>query len=170
MLNIIVACTDKENVIGKDNKLPWNLPEDLQHFKEITMGKTIVMGRKTFESLPKVLPGRHHIVLTRNSDYKVNNPNVEVVTGNINNIFKKMKYSEDEYFIIGGAEIYKTGIKFADKIYLTRIYEHIAGDAYFPKIEDKFWNKSCMSQIIVSKQSGIIFGYEEYYRRTNKRC
>ena len=168
MLNIIVACTDKENVIGKDNKLPWNLPEDLQHFKEITMGKTIVMGRKTFESLPKVLPGRHHIVLTRNRKYKVNNPNVEVVTGNINNIFKKMKYSEDEYFIIGGAEIYKIGIKFADKIFLTRIYEHIEGDAYFPTINDKYWNISSMSQIIVSKQTGIIFSYEEYCRRTNR--
>ena len=168
MLNIIVACTDKENVIGKDNKLPWNLPEDLQHFKEITMGKTIVMGRKTFESLPKVLPGRHHIVLTRNQNYKVNNPNVEVVTGNINNIFKKMKYSEDEYFIIGGAEIYKIGIKFADKIFLTRIYENIEGDAYFPTINDKYWNISSMSQIIVSKQTGIIFSYEEYCRRTNR--
>ena len=168
MLNIIVACTDKENVIGKDNKLPWNLPEDLQHFKEITMGKTIVMGRKTFESLPKVLPGRHHIVLTRNQNYKVNNPNVEVVTGNINNIFKKMKYSEDEYFIIGGAEIYKIGIKFADKIFLTRIYEHIEGDAYFPTINDKYWNISSMSQIIVSKQTGLIFSYEEYCRRTNR--
>lgn len=168
MLNIIVACTDKENVIGKDNKLPWHLPEDLQHFKEITMGKTIVMGRKTFESLPKVLPGRHHIVLTRNQNYKVNNPNVEVVTGNINNIFKKMKYSENEYFIIGGAEIYKSGIKFADKIYLTRIYENIEGDAYFPTIEDKYWNISSMSQIIVSKQTGIIFSYEEYCRRTNR--
>ena len=168
MLNIIVACTDKENVIGKDNKLPWNLPEDLQHFKEITMGKTIVMGRKTFESLPKVLPGRHHIVLTRNREYKVNNPNVEIVTGNINNIFKKMKYSEDEYFIIGGAEIYKTGIKFADKIYLTRIYENIEGDAYFPTIDDKYWNISSMSQIIVSKQTGLIFSYEEYCRRTNR--
>ena len=168
MLNIIVACTDKENVIGKDNKLPWNLPEDLQHFKEITMGKIIVMGRKTFESLPKVLPGRHHIVLTRNQNYKVNNPNVEVVTGNINNIFKKMKYSEDEYFIIGGAEIYKIGIKFADKIYLTRIYEHIEGDAYFPMINDKYWNISSMSQIIVSKQTGLIFSYEEYCRRTNR--
>ena len=168
MLNIIVACTDKENVIGKDNKLPWNLPEDLQHFKEITMGKTIVMGRKTFESLPKVLPGRHHIVLTRNRENKVNNPNVEAVTGNINNIFKKMKYSEDEYFIIGGAEIYKIGIKFADKIYLTRIYEHIEGDAYFPTINDKYWNISSMSQIIVSKQTGLIFSYEEYCRRTNR--
>ena len=168
MLNIIVACTDKENVIGKDNKLPWNLPEDLQHFKEITMGKTIVMGRKTFESLPKVLPGRHHIVLTRNQNYKVNNPNVEIVTGNINNIFKKMKYSEDEYFIIGGAEIYKIGIKFADKIFLTRIYENIEGDAYFPMINDKYWNISSMSQIIVSKQTGIIFSYEEYCRRTNR--
>lgn len=168
MLNIIVACTDKEKVIGKDNKLPWDLPEDLQHFKEITMGKTIVMGRKTFESLPKVLPGRHHIVLTRNQNYKVNNPNVEVVTGNINNIFKKMKYSEDEYFIIGGTEIYKIGIKFADKIFLTRIYEHIEGDAYFPMINDKYWNISSMSQIIVSKQTGLIFSYEEYCRRTNR--
>lgn len=168
MLNIIVACTDKENVIGKDNKLPWNLPEDLQHFKEITMGKTIVMGRKTFESLPKVLPGRHHIVLTRNQNYKVNNPKVEVVVGNINNIFKKMKYSENEYFIIGGAEIYKAGIKFADKIFLTRIYENIEGDVYFPTIDDKYWNISCMSQVIVSKQTGLIFRYEEYCRRIKR--
>ena len=79
-----------------------------------------------------------------------------------------MKYSEDEYFIIGGAEIYKIGIKFADKIYLTRIYEHIEGDAYFPTINDKYWNISSMSQIIVSKQTGLIFSYEEYCRRTNR--
>lgn len=164
MLNIIVACTDKENVIGKDNKLPWNLPEDLQHFKEITMGKTIVMGRKTFESLPKVLPGRHHIVLTRNREYKVNNPNVEVVIGNINNIFKKMKYSEEEYFIIGGAEIYKIAIKFADKIYLTRIYERIEGDTYFPNLSSKYWIIENNSDFKVSKITGIVYTFEEYIR------
>lgn len=164
MLNIIVACTDNENVIGKDNKLPWNLPEDLQHFKEITMGKTIVMGRKTFESLPKVLPGRHHIVLTRNQNYKVNDPNVEVVTGNINNIFKKMKYSENEYFIIGGAEIYKTGIKFADKIFLTRIYENIEGDTHFPNLSNKYWIIKNNSDIKVSKITGIVYAFEEYIR------
>ena len=103
MLSIIAAISDN-NVIGKDNKLLWHLPEDLKRFKELTTGHTIIMGRKTFESLGKVLPDRKHIIITRDTNYKVDDENVEI----INEINELEKYINDdkEYFVIGGAIIY----------------------------------------------------------------
>ena len=103
MLSIIVAVA-KNNVIGKDNKLIWHLPEDLKRFKRITTGHTIIMGRKTFESLGRVLPNRKHIVLSKDKDFKVDDENVQV----INDISLLGEYisSEEENFVIGGASIY----------------------------------------------------------------
>ena len=112
MLSIIVAMA-KNNVIGKDNKLIWNLPDDLKRFKELTTGKNIIMGRKTFESLGRVLPNRKHIVLTKNKNWHYESDQVEVV----NDIKDISKYIEDnnENFVIGGAEIYKMLIQYAKK-------------------------------------------------------
>ena len=137
MLNIIVACTDKENVIGKDNKLPWNLPEDLQHFKEITMGKTIVMGRKTFESFGRALPERLNIVITHNTD-KISTDYVIYVNSlkDAYNVCLNNRFSK--CFVIGGESIFKDAIFDADEIILTRILKKIKGDTYFPKIPRKF--------------------------------
>ena len=136
MLSIIVAISEN-NVIGKDNKLLWHLPEDLKRFKELTTGHTIIMGRKTFESLGGILPNRKHIVITRDTNYKVENNNVEIM----NDIQEIDKYVNDneENFVIGGAIIYSQLIKKAQKMYITKIYKKFHGDAFFTKIDNNEW-------------------------------
>lgn len=145
MLSIIAAISEN-NVIGKDNKLLWHLPEDLKRFKTLTTGHTIIMGRKTFESLGKVLPNRKHIILTRDMNYRVDNEAVEI----IHDISEVQNYIEDkeENFIIGGAIIYSQLIDKAQKMYITMIHKKYDGDAYFPKIKEEEWK-------IVEKEQGI---------------
>ena len=163
MLSIIVAYTDKDRVIGLNGELPWKLPEDLNFFRQTTMNHTIIMGRKTFESLPKVLPGRKHIVLTRDKSYTVDDEMVEV-EHNLDKVFKKLKYDKDEHFVIGGAEIYDYAIKYANKIYATVLYEKIDGDAHFPEVSDKYWIRDTASVIHVSK-TGIVYSFLTYRRK-----
>ena len=146
MLSIIVALAEN-NVIGKDNKLLWRLPADLNRFKEITMGNTIIMGRKTFQSLPKVLPGRKHIVLTKDKNFHVEDENVLIVYS-IENLIASIS-SEVENFIIGGGEIYKALMPYADKLYLTKVEESFQGDTFFPEIIKGQWK-------IISETEGIV--------------
>lgn len=136
MISIIAAISDN-NVIGKDNKLPWHLPGDLKRFKELTIGHVIIMGRKTFESLGKVLPDRKHIVLTRDLGYKVEDENVEIV--NEINELEKYIVSEEENFVIGGAIMYRQLIDKVNKMYITRVHEKFDGDSYFPIINEQEW-------------------------------
>ena len=138
MLSIIVAKA-KNNIIGKDNKLIWNLPADLKRFKEITTGHVIIMGRKTFESLGRILPNRKHVVFTQNLDFKVKNENVEVV----HSLLEIQQYieSEEECFVIGGAMIYNLLMPYVDKIYLTQINKEFNGDAFFPRIDETKWKE-----------------------------
>ena len=133
MLSIIVA-KSKNNVIGKNNKLIWHIPDDLKRFKTLTTGHTIIMGRKTFESIGRVLPNRIHIVLTRDKNYKINNENVQVVT-DISEIDKFIN-DKNENFVIGGESIYKALIDKCQKLYITQINQDFDGDAYFPEIND----------------------------------
>lgn len=138
MLSFVVA-VGNNNVIGKDNSLAWNLPDDLKRFKEITMSKskTMIMGRKTFEALPKILPERKHIIITRNKNYKIDNKSVEV----LNDIDDLKPYieSDKEYFVIGGGEIFSQLLPFTKKIYLTRIYNDFHGDTFFPSLNKLQW-------------------------------
>ena len=136
MLSIIVAIA-KNNAIGKDNKLIWSLPADLKRFKELTWGKTIIMGRNTFESLGRVLPNRKHIVLSKNKELKIDDENVLV----INDISKINEYieSEEEVFVIGGETIYKMLMPYANKMYITKIEEEFEADTFFPMIDEKKW-------------------------------
>ncbi len=137
MLSIIVA-KSKNNAIGKDNKLLWKIPDDLKRFKELTINHTIIMGRKTFESLGRVLPNRYHIVLTRDPNYKVNDENVKIV----NDVSEIDKYIDDnnENFVIGGAQIYSTLISKCEKMYVTQIEKDFVGDGYFPIIKENEWD------------------------------
>lgn len=145
MLSTIVAIANN-NVIGKDNKLIWHLPEDLKRFKQITTGKNIIMGRKTFESLGRVLPNRKHVILCNDMEMNVEDENVEI----LEDISMLDKYIQDteEHFIIGGATIYKLLMPKANKIYLTLIHEKFDGDVYFPEISDEEWK-------IVDRTAGI---------------
>lgn len=146
MLSIIVA-TANNNVIGKDNKLIWHLPNDLKYFKELTTGKTIIMGRKTFESLPNILPNRKHVVLTRDENYKVDDERVEIIYS-VEEL-NKFKNSSEEHFIIGGAEVYKLLMPIAEKLYITKIDETFEGDAFFPQVDEKDW-------VVVDKKTGVV--------------
>ena len=145
MLSLIVAVA-KNNVIGKDNSLIWHLPADLKRFKEITSGKTIIMGRKTFESLGRILPKRKHVVLCKSGILQIEDERVEI----IKSIEELDKYINDEkeHFVIGGATIYKLLFDKISKMYITRINENFEGDAFFPQFDEKEW-------IITEKIQGI---------------
>ena len=139
MLSIIVAKA-KNNAIGKDNQLLWHLSDDLKRFKTLTTGHTIIMGRKTFESLGRVLPNRKHIVFTQNPDFKVDNENVEVV----HSMLQIQEYieNEEEAFVIGGAIIYNLLMPYVKKMYITEIDKEFDGDAFFPRIDETKWKES----------------------------
>ena len=142
MLSIIVA-VGNNNVIGFKNKMPWHIPEDLKYFKEKTMGKTVIMGRKTLESIGKPLSGRKNVVVTKDKDYLPIFSNVEIV----HDFSEIMPYIDDENenFIIGGAEIYKRFLPFSKYLYITRIYKDFEGNKYFEEINDEW--------VLVSKSS-----------------
>ena len=131
----IIAAVSTNNVIGFNNKLIWNIPNDLKRFKELTLGHSVIMGRKTFESLPNPLPKRRNIIITKNKDYS--RDGIEV-TSNIEDAIDLCK-GDSQPFIIGGGEIYSQTIEIVDKIELTRVYKDYQGDAFFPDIpRDKF--------------------------------
>ena len=133
----LIAAASENNVIGKDNKLIWHLSDDLKHFKELTKGHFVIMGRKTFESMPKALPNRTNVVITRKLDYKAENAIV------VNSLDQALKHAENDNqpFIIGGGEIYKLAIEDADRIELTRVHTSIEGDAFFPEINYNLWEE-----------------------------
>ncbi len=138
MLSIVVAKA-KNNIIGKDNKLLWHLSDDLKRFRALTEEHAIIMGRKTFESLGKVLPNRKHIVFSNNPDFKVNDENVEVV----HSLLQIQEYieSEGEAFVIGGAMMYNFLMPYVSKMYVTEIEKEFEGDTFFPRIDDKKWKE-----------------------------
>lgn len=136
MLSIIVAKA-KNNIIGKDNALIWHLPEDLKRFKKMTTGHTIIMGRKTFESLGRVLPNRHHIILCNDAQMNIDNENVEILE-DISMLDKFVKDSE-EHFVIGGATMYRLLMPICSKMYITEIDKEFDGDVSFPEINLNEW-------------------------------
>lgn len=132
-LSLIVARASN-GVIGKDNQLPWHLPADLKHFKAITMGKPIVMGRKTFESIGRPLPGRQNIVVTRNPGFMASGI---TVAHSVEAAITAANETE-EIMIIGGTELYKLSLPLADRIYLTDIQQNFDGDAHFPSLDSQW--------------------------------
>lgn len=145
MLSIIAAVA-KNNALGKNNKMPWHLPNDLRRFREITDGHPIIMGRKTFLSLPKLLPNRTHIVLTRDKSFRPGSPEVQVVHS-IPELLAIIDPNE-ENFIIGGGQIYSQLLFHTDKLYLTIIDREFSADTFFPEIDNRKW-------AIVDRQEGI---------------
>ncbi|WML45007.1 dihydrofolate reductase [Neobacillus sp. PS3-40] len=144
MISFVVAM-DENRVIGKNNQLPWHLPEDLKFFKKVTMGHPIAMGRKTHESIGRILPGRENIIITRNSGYHGEGC---TVLYSIQEFVEYCQASDDEFFVIGGAEIFKETFPNVDRLYLTRIHEEFDGDTYFPEFDLNKWK-------LVSKEKGI---------------
>jgi len=138
VITIIVAAAEND-AIGKDNQLIWHLRDDLRRFKTLTSGHHIIMGRKTFESFPKPLPNRTHIVISRQDNYQV--PEGVIVVNSLEKALENAK-SDMQPFIIGGGEIYKQAMPLADKIEITRVHETFEADTFFPKIDTSVWNKT----------------------------
>jgi len=135
ILSIIVAA-DENNVIGAGNKLLWNLPDDMKHFRELTKGHPVIMGRKTHESIGRVLPDRRNIVISRRKDLIIDG--CEVVDSLDRAIELVMDDPSGEAFIIGGGEIYRQSMDRADRIYFTRVHGEFTGDTFFPEIDGKW--------------------------------
>lgn len=135
-LSIIVAM-DRNRVIGKNDSLPWHISEDLKHFKKITMGKPIVMGRKTHESIGRPLPGRENIILTRDADYTAEGC---TVLHSLEEIFEHCKDIE-EVMITGGSEIYKSTLEQVSRLYLTEVHAEVEGDTFFPEFDRSQWEE-----------------------------
>lgn len=157
-LSIIVAVA-KNSVIGINNTLPWHLPEDLKRFRALTMGHHIIMGRKTYDSLGRLLPGRTTVIVTRNADYKVEGA---LIAHSLQDAIALCK-ADDEAFLIGGAELYQEGLKLSNKLYITEIDLDVAGDAYFPEYSSDAWLESSR-EAHVSEQ-GLAFNYVTYVRK-----
>lgn len=132
---IIIAAMTRDRVIGKQGKLPWHLPEDMKIFKTLTTGNTVIMGRKTFESLGEPLPNRNNLVVSTTMDNRLDLD----VCGTLQHAILKAKTYGKDIFIIGGAGVYEQALPLADKMYLSLVKESYEGDVYFPEFDEKKW-------------------------------
>ncbi len=156
-LSLIVAVAHN-NVIGINNTLPWHLPEDLKHFRALTTGHHIIMGRKTYESLGRLLPGRTTVIVTRNKDYKLEG----ALVAHSLEAAVDLCLNDDEAFVIGGAELYQDGLKLANQLYITEVDLEVAGDAFFPAIDQQLWQET--SREAHTSAHGLLFTYLTYKR------
>ena len=161
MLSIIVAKA-KNNIIGKDNNMVWHLPGDLKHFKKLTTGHTIIMGRKTFESLGKPLPNRKHIIFSQNPDFKVNDENVEVIHSLLQ--IQDLIEGKEEAFVIGGAMIYNFLMPYVKKMYVTEIEKDFDGDTFFPSIDDEVWKEVSREKGLKDENNNLDYYFVTYER------
>ncbi len=152
-ISLIVAMATNR-AIGLDNKMPWHLSADLKKFKAITMGSPIVMGRKTYESIGRPLPGRSNIIISRNLDYQQTDC---LVFNDIKTAITTSSKDAEEIFIIGGAELYKATLPLADNLYLTLINQEFTGDTFFPEIDFKAWSE--VSREDISDDPSVNFSY-----------
>lgn len=160
-LTIIVAAAEND-AIGLGNKLIWHLSDDLKRFKSLTNGHHIIMGRKTFESFPKPLPNRTHVVITRQKDYKA--PDGVIIVHSLEDAIDASK-SDSQPFIIGGGQIYKQAMVIADKIELTRVHENFDADTYFPKIDAAIWKEAANTFHKKDENHNHEFSFLTYIRK-----
>lgn len=160
-ISIIVAA-DENGVIGRDNRLPWRLPADLRHFRELTLGKPVLMGRRTYESIGKPLAGRHNIVLTRQAEVAIDGCTV------VHSLDEAVDAAGDarELMIIGGAEIYRESLGLVNRIYLTRVHTVVeAGDTWFPDIDYDEWIETAIEEHAADERNEFPFSFEVLERR-----
>ena len=156
-LSLIVA-TSINHVIGVNNTLPWHLPEDLKRFRALTSGHHIIMGRKTYASLGRLLPNRTTVIVTRNKHFNVEGA---IVAHSLPAAIDACG-ADDEAFIIGGAELYAQGLAFANKLYVTEVALTVEGDAFFPPIDKNMWQET--SRETLTSAQGIVFSYVTYVK------
>ena len=157
----IVVAISENNAIGKDNQLLWHLPADLKHFKNITSGHTIIMGRKTYDSIGKPLPNRRNIVITRQIGLQLEG--IEFV----NSLDEALKLCIDdkEVFVIGGAEIYRQAISLCDKIELTRVHQEFDADAFFPELDNVTWKEVWREDHLPDEKNKFAYTFSTLERR-----
>ena len=160
-VSIIVAASEN-NAIGKNNSLPWKLPNDMKFFKNTTWGMPVIMGRKTFESFSKALPGRMNVVVTTQQDWSA--PGAEVVNGLSAAFEKANEANTNEIFIAGGGEIYKQALPMADKIYLTRVKATIDGDVFFPELNASEWQLVQTDNHLADEKHNFNYAFEIWER------
>ncbi len=160
---VMIAAAGENNALGKDNDLIWHLPDDFKRFKSLTTGHKIIMGRKTFESFPKPLPNRFHIIITRNKDYRVDHPECQVV----HNLDEALKLVSEEAmaFIIGGGEIYTQALPHSDRIELTRVHASFEADTFFPHIDPAHWELIQEVHHPEDERHKYAFSYLSYIRK-----
>ncbi|MGY8934328.1 MAG: dihydrofolate reductase [Flavobacteriales bacterium] len=154
----IIAAAGSNNELGKDNDLVWHLPDDFKRFKKLTTGHHIIMGRKTFQSFPKPLPNRVHLVITRNKDY---HPEGAIIVHSMAEALEVAK-NDDQAFIIGGGEIYKIGMEIADKIELTRVNGSFEADTFFPEISSENWKLASEEFHLKDEKHKFDFSYQTF--------
>lgn len=162
----MIVAMAKNYVIGKDNQLIWHLPEDLKRFKKLTTGHTIIMGRKTFESLGRILPNRRHVILCHDMAMKIENENIEILEDI--SMLEKYIQSEEEHFVIGGATIYRLLMPYANKLYITKIEEEFEGDVYFPEIKEEEWQEVEREEGIKNEKNPFDYEYITFIKKNNK--
>ena len=157
----IISAVSENNVLGKNNKLIWHIPDDLKRFKKLTLGHSVIMGRKTFESIAKPLPQRKNIILTRNKNYKAKGALIA------HNVKEALNFCENDNqpFIIGGGEIYKLFMNISNKIELTRIHKSYDGDAFFPEILEEKWKLVKSKKNNLNETKIINFSYLTYIKK-----
>lgn len=163
-ISIIVAVAEN-GVIGRGGQLPWRLSADLRRFKRLTMGHTIVMGRRTWESIGRQLPGRRMIVVSRQPGYRVEIAGVATASSFDEALRLAADASEDEVFIIGGAELYREALAHADRLYLTRVHAEVAGDTQFPPLELSQWRLLESESHTADAANEFPFTFELYERK-----
>lgn len=151
---------DESRLIGAENRMPWHLPADLQYFKRVTMGKPMIMGRNTWESLGRVLPGRRHIVITRQADYSA--PGIEVVHS-VDAALALLEEGE-EAMVIGGAQLYEQMLQHAQRLYLTRIEAEFEGDTWFPQLDLDVWQLQSSESHPADEKNPVSYRFEVYER------
>lgn len=161
----LIAATSTNNALGKDNQLVWHLPLDFKRFKALTSEHYIIMGRKTFESFPKPLPNRTHVIITRNKNYEA--PDGCIVVSSLEKAIEICPKNE-EIFIIGGGEIYKQSIDIADKVELTRVHTTVEADTFFPEIDSEKWKIVFEEQHAKDEKHAFDFTFITYEKINSK--
>ncbi|HYH55692.1 MAG TPA: dihydrofolate reductase [Anseongella sp.] len=161
----ILAAKAENNVIGKDNRLIWRLPADMKHFRELSMGGTVIMGRKTFESIGKALSGRKNIVISRQQNYRA--PGCETV----HSLGEAIEASrqEENVFIIGGGEIYRQALALAGTLYITEVHGHFEGDTFFPDIDQNIWTETFREDHQADDKNPYDYSFVTYQRMASRR-
>ncbi|PIQ75807.1 dihydrofolate reductase [Candidatus Peregrinibacteria bacterium CG10_big_fil_rev_8_21_14_0_10_49_24] len=159
-ISLIVAASEN-NVIGRNNDLPWSLPDDLQHFRTVTEGSPIILGRKNYESIGRPLPRRRNIVISRQPNLSIDGCEVVASLEEALDLVKQ----EDEVFVIGGGEIYRQALPSADRIYLTRVHADIEGDVFFPELSEEDWEEVSREEHLADDRHAYAFTYRTLDRR-----